>query len=148
MPTTEPLRPERCQSIERLAVRWGDMDSLGHVNNARYFTYFESARFRWFEDVGVWRLRRHEREGPILAATACNFRRQLKYPATIAIGAAATRLGRSSVDVDYVLWDEEQEGVVADGTSTIVWLDYGTGKSTPWPDALRVSIQAWDSLPG
>ena len=27
-----------------LAVRWGDVDMLGHVHNARYFTYTESAR--------------------------------------------------------------------------------------------------------
>ncbi len=134
------------RSRERLAVRWGDMDSLGHVNNAKYFTYFESARFRWFEDVGVWRLRRHDREGPILAATSCDFRRQLKYPSAIEIGAAATRIGRASVDVAYRLWVEGDSEPVAEGDSTIVWLDYSTGKSAPWPDPLRAAIAAWDGL--
>ncbi len=132
---------------ERLAVRWADMDSLGHVNNARYFTYFECARFRWFEDVGVWRLRRHEQEGPILASASCEFRRQLKYPAAIEVGARATRLGRSSVDVEYRLALEGESDAIAEGRSTIVWVDYSSGRSTPWPEALRDSIVAWDGLP-
>ena len=131
---------------EGLAIRWADMDSLGHVNNARYFTYFECARFRWFDDVGVWSLRRHDQEGPILASTSCDFRRQLKYPATIEVGARATRLGRSSVDVDYLLVRTGDDEPIAEGRSTVVWIDYSTGRSAPWPDRLRDSITAWDSL--
>ena len=26
----------------KLAARWGDMDALGHVNNAKFFTYESS----------------------------------------------------------------------------------------------------------
>ena len=140
---------DRFRSVERLAVRWGDMDSLGHVNNAKFFTYFECARFRWFEDVGVWRLRRNEQEGPILASTNCEFRRQLKYPATIEVGARATRLGNSSVTVEYALTEATSDAfgtLYAEGSSVIVWLDYATGKSSPWPDELRASIEKWDGL--
>ena len=35
----------------RLPVRWGDQDPLGHVNNARFFTYFEQARIDYFDAV-------------------------------------------------------------------------------------------------
>jgi acyl-CoA thioester hydrolase len=28
-------------------VRWDDIDSLGHVNNAKYLTYIQEARFLW-----------------------------------------------------------------------------------------------------
>src|SRR5690554_6043180 len=44
-----------------LQMRWNDLDSLGHVNNAVYVTYFELARSRymptacpgwdWFENM-------------------------------------------------------------------------------------------------
>jgi acyl-CoA thioesterase FadM len=30
---------ERARHIEPVTVRWGDVDSMGHVNNAKYFTY-------------------------------------------------------------------------------------------------------------
>lgn len=35
-----------------LDVRWGDMDALGHVNNAVYFRYLESVRVEWLRAVG------------------------------------------------------------------------------------------------
>ena len=28
-------------------VRWDDIDALGHVNNAKYLTYIQEARFQW-----------------------------------------------------------------------------------------------------
>ena len=28
-------------------VRWDDIDALGHVNNAKYLTYSQEARFHW-----------------------------------------------------------------------------------------------------
>ncbi len=28
-------------------VRWDDIDALGHVNNAKYLTYAQEARFHW-----------------------------------------------------------------------------------------------------
>ncbi len=35
-----------------ISVRWGDMDAMGHVNNAAYLTYFEQARFDWWKATG------------------------------------------------------------------------------------------------
>lgn len=38
---------------ETLAVRWGDMDAMGHVNNAAFFTYCESARMSYFAAIEI-----------------------------------------------------------------------------------------------
>ena len=32
-----------------MRIRWRDVDSYGHVNNAVYLTYLEEARDRWVE---------------------------------------------------------------------------------------------------
>ena len=32
-----------CRFWEPITIRWNDLDSLGHVNNAVYFTYLEMA---------------------------------------------------------------------------------------------------------
>lgn len=34
-----------------MPLRWSDMDSNGHMNNAAYSTYLEEARFRMFSDL-------------------------------------------------------------------------------------------------
>jgi acyl-CoA thioester hydrolase len=35
-----------------IVVRFGDLDPYDHVNHARYFTYFESARIELLEEMG------------------------------------------------------------------------------------------------
>jgi acyl-CoA thioester hydrolase len=35
----------------RIAIRWSDVDSYDHVNNAVYLNYLEEARDRWFRDT-------------------------------------------------------------------------------------------------
>ena len=39
--------------VEHMTMRWGDMDALGHMNNAVYFRYLEPARISWFERLGA-----------------------------------------------------------------------------------------------
>lgn len=35
------------------SIVWGDMDALGHVNNARYFDYFQEARIEWLATLNI-----------------------------------------------------------------------------------------------
>lgn len=51
---------------ERIVVRWGDMDSVGHVNNAVYFTYMESARVGWLRQLAIDVGLGDRREGPVI----------------------------------------------------------------------------------
>lgn len=37
--------------IDKQFVRWDDLDAFGHVNNARYLTYAQEARFIWSTSV-------------------------------------------------------------------------------------------------
>ena len=126
----------------QIPVRWGDMDAMGHVNNSRFFTYFEQARLEWLETMAPddWRA---GSTGPILASAQCDFRRPVVYPATLAITIAAGALGRTSLPTFYdVRVDGESETVVATGEATLVWIDYTTGQPVPLPDALRTAVTA------
>jgi len=57
----------------RMAVRWGDMDAYGHVNNTVYFRYFEQARCEWLEQMG-FRVSPEEPTGPVIINASCTFR--------------------------------------------------------------------------
>ena len=35
------------QFVSKQFVRWDDLDAFGHVNNAKYLTYAQEARFLW-----------------------------------------------------------------------------------------------------
>ena len=138
-------------------VRWGDMDAYGHVNNACYFTYCESARIRYFEAIDLEASRAGQRspaddEGPAVVTAACHFRQQVHYPAALEVGVRASKIGRSSFDLEYVIRyrvdDPQGRGgqVAADGSSVVVWVDYGKGKSAPLPERLKERIRDLDGL--
>ena len=119
-----------------LPVRWADMDVNAHVNNTRFFTYFESARLAWFESVCP----RDQRngQGPVVAQSSCNYRRSIPYPETVCVNLYAGVPGRSSFTTYYELFSEGDESIeYADGQAIMVWVDRASGKSQPIPDYVR-----------
>ena len=39
--------------FKKIESRWGDMDGLRHINNAKYLTYFETARLEYLSTLGI-----------------------------------------------------------------------------------------------
>ena len=133
-----PSKPRFLFSLD-LPTRWGDMDALGHVNNAHYFRYFEEARTQWLlQYERVWT----EELGPVVAHAACTFRRPVVYPATLIIRLYADEPRRSSIVTRYrVFTDAAPEVLVAEGEATIVWINYASGRPVSLPDLFR---RLWD----
>ena len=127
--------------VVRFPTQWGDMDAFHHINNARYFTWFESARIAFFRAAGLATDGQPE-VGPILAHTSCDFRKPVRWPADVAIGARVTEFGNTSFVMEYAaaLADAEDEPV-ATGKGVIVLFNYQTGEKVPVPLALRTAIE-------
>jgi acyl-CoA thioester hydrolase len=143
------MSDERGGHVEPITVRWADMDSMGHVNNAKYFTYCESARMSYFAAVHMYDHRQGEKHGPALAAAHLNFRQQVRYPAELAVIARVSEIGRSSFRMDYEIVYQGTETLgqrVADGHGVIVWVDYGTGRSIPLPESLKEEIRQFEGM--
>ena len=43
----------RLVRTDRMSMRWGEMDSLAHMNNVAYLRYFEESRVAWFNDLEI-----------------------------------------------------------------------------------------------
>jgi len=130
--------------VMRQAIRWGDMDVLGHVNNTIYFRYMETGRIAFLEEVaGKFGM---QGEGPVIVTAYCSFIKQLKYPGEIEIRTFAGAPGRSSFEVTHEirLVDEhgQAEVVHAEGGGKVVWIDFQKEKSVPLPDHLRGLLPA------
>ncbi|MCZ6726442.1 MAG: thioesterase family protein [Acidobacteria bacterium] len=123
-------------------VHWGDLDALGHVNNARFFTWFESARMAVFERVGLEFTGTPE-VGPILAHTSCDFLAPVRFPAAVLAGARIASLGNTSFTMEYgVALESEPDRLVARGRGVIVLIDYRTNTKVALPEALRATLEA------
>lgn len=115
-----------------ISVRWGDMDAAGHVNNSRFFSYFEEARVNWLKsalDASLF-----ETSGPVLANASCDFKQPLRYPADLAIDVYATPPGRSSLKNVYDARVQGSGDRVAVGTAVLVWVSVETGTPVEVPD--------------
>lgn len=127
-------------------VAWGDMDSLGHVNNVVYLRWFESARIAYFEALAIGTKRASV--GPILARQSIDYHRQLHYPDRIRVSTSVSRIGTTSVTMTYRVTSEAAKGaVVADGESVIVLFDYATAKKVKVDKAIRQQIQELEAGP-
>lgn len=130
--------------IVRYPLRWGEMDALGHANNARFFTWFESARIALFEQVGI-DASVPSGCGPILATTTCDFLKPIRYPADLEIGARVGRIGNTSFLTEYAVHLAGEPQPAARGSGVVVMVNYTHGTKVPIDDALRSALQALGS---
>jgi len=120
--------------VEKIPVRWGDMDAMGHVNNTVYFRYMEQARIGWFESLlprgEAWRT-----IGIVIVNASCHFKKPINYPGTVEVKVFAGEPGGSSIDTYYELSLEEE--LYADGAAKVVFVDAQKQKPLRIPDDIR-----------
>ncbi len=114
------------------AIAWGDMDALGHVNNSRYFDYFQEARIEWLKELNIAMT---EKTGPVVIHVSATFLKPVVYPATLTLRSSLHEIGNTSMVIAHHLY--QNETLMTHGTSKIVWVDYIEGKSVPLPESIR-----------
>lgn len=127
--------------VESRPVQWGEQDAFGHVNNAVHFRWYETSRIAYTARVGLMDLHKTDGLGVILAAVACDYRRQLQFPDVVFIGARVARIGRKSLTMEHQIISREQGALVAEGRATLVVFDYKANESRPVPDSIRRAIE-------
>ncbi|MEO8199570.1 MAG: thioesterase family protein [Gemmatimonadota bacterium] len=126
--------------VLELPVQWGEMDAYGHVNNAMFFRYFESARMIYLERAGFVESHAESEIGAILHSTSCRFRIPLHYPDRIQIGARARDIKEDRFSMEYVVVSLSLGAIVAEGSGVIVSFDYAAGRKAPLPEEVRRRI--------
>ncbi len=122
-----------------LMVRWADMDALGHVNNAVYFTYFEQIRAVWLEHLSMTSdISAGAHSGPVIVTACCAFHRPIIYPARLIVRMFGANVGRSSFETFYEIHNAQRPDTHhASGSAKIVWVNHREGRSVPLPTELR-----------
>jgi acyl-CoA thioester hydrolase len=124
--------------VHREPVRFGDLDALGHVNNAVFLTYIESARVAFLFDAGA--ATSLEDMSIIVARIEIDFRVPVRFGGEVEIAVRATRFGDKSFDLEYVLRVGGQ--VVAEAKSVLVGYDYTKRETMTIPDEWREKLAA------
>lgn len=124
-----------------IPVQWGDQDLFAHVNNAVYFKWMESARVAYWNETGMRAIMEPEHSGPILASISCDFRKQIKFPDSIEVGARLAQLGRTSLTLEHHVFSHQHQAVAAMGQSIVVIFNYRSQHPIRVSEKLREAME-------
>ena len=124
-----------------IRIDWSELDLFGHVNNVMFFKYIQAARVRYWETIGLTQSFEQTNIGPILASTACRFRKPLHYPGIIHVCTCMDFIRNTSFGLRHIIVDETGD-IAAEGEDVVVVYDFTRREKMPFPDALRRAVEA------
>ena len=141
--------------VEKLAVRYQDLDPYGHVNNAVHLSFFESARTAYWQllaknlgvtlDAGNFPGVRY-----VIAEANVRYKAPIFLEDSLFCGAAIRTVSDRSYVMDFELRRGEnfEEGqVAAGGTAAHVFFDPGKGKVRPRPEWFLSAVAELEGRP-
>lgn len=145
MDTLQEFKNRNLFTIERTAY-WGELDSLGHVNNTQYFRYFEDLRTTLYlklfrENIPLANF------NPVVAELTCQFLAPIFFPDTLLLGLSIDRIGNSSMVNHYEIFSLEQNRSVARGVDRIVNINPQELKKADIPEDFKMKFAPYLKQP-
>jgi len=122
-----------------IPTRWSDNDQYGHVNNAKYLTFFELVIMRYLEVDSTLDFNAHGVKC-YSVENMCRYFDSVKFPDTLNAALRVGKLGNSSVRYEVGLFIEGQDSICAAGYFTDVFVDSQSEKPVAIPDQIRSAL--------
>lgn len=142
--------------IEKISIRYQDLDPYGHVNNAVHLAYFEAARIAYWrrlaENLGLGSLEAGDLPGVryVVAEATVRYKAPIFLDDALYVAASVRTVGNRSFVMDYELRTGESfdEGsTVAEGTSAQVFYDTETEEVRPRPEWFLATVAGLENRP-
>ena len=116
-------------------VSFRDIDSMGHVNNAVYMTYMETARVKYLHEL-VQRAGINEL-GMVVAEAHVTYKSPALWGEQLTVGLGISRFGSKSFDYVYRIDSQNDGRLVVEGKTIQVAYDYTAAQPVTVPDAFK-----------
>lgn len=123
-----------------IPTRWIDNDVYHHVNNALYYTFFDTVINQYLIEAGGLDFVQGAVIG-LAVETFCQFKKPIAFPDVVEAGMRVGKLGNSSVRYEIGLFRQGDDDIAATGYFVHVFVDRTTRRPTPIPDAMRTALQ-------
>ena len=122
--------------LSKQFVRWDDLDAMGHVNNAKYLTYAQEARFLWATEEFSGAMRETSLIEMVVARAEIDFVEPI-YEGGRFVDVEITigKIGNSSFNMIFTISDQGK--VFARVMTVQVAISTDTMKSRPLTDKER-----------
>jgi acyl-CoA thioester hydrolase len=134
--------PEKITSVTSYRVIYGDTDQMGVVYYANYLRWFEKGRSEFLRQIGL-PYAAIEEQGfnfPVVEVT-CRYIRSARYDQVIRIETQLAELGRAALSFTYRVLREEDDCLLARGTTRHASVDK-SGRVTRIPQILLDTLKA------
>lgn len=123
-----------------IQVRYGDLDAQWHVNNSRFLTFMEQARFEYLQRLGLFDAKSFLDLRMIIADVHIAYKAPIVLNQQIAVYTRTSKIGNKSITFEYEIRDEENGGLCATGEVVGVCYNYRTHETTVVPVEWRKKI--------
>lgn len=123
-----------------VGLRWNDHDVFGHVNNAEYYAFFDTAVVRFLFESGEIDLTGGAL-GMVVAESRCRYHSEITFADVVEVGLRVAHIGRSSVRYDIGVFKNDDDQAAAEGFFVHVFVDRQTKRPTGIPSRLRAHFQ-------
>jgi acyl-CoA thioester hydrolase len=124
----------------KIQLRFSDFDMGGHVHNAAYLNYFESARIGFFIK-GLGNDWDWKKDGLILKKNTVEYNIPTFIEDEIRVEVSCNHIGSKSFTLTYSVLDGN-DNLKAYGESIVVSFDYSTNKTIAIPEKILKVLQA------
>lgn len=127
-----------------ITVRYGDLDPQWHVNNARFLTFAEQARFAFLMELGLFDGKSFWDLPLIVGDVHCRYRVPIDPGVTVIVSMGVVSIGHKSLVMGSVITSEDGSVVHAEIETIMVAYDYRTKSAVPVSDELRKKFEAYE----
>jgi acyl-CoA thioester hydrolase len=132
--------------LHPISTRWDDNDVYGHVNNVRYFAFFDTAINAWLIREGGLDVERGDVIG-VCAESHCAYTAAIAFPDAVEVGLRTAHLGTSSVRYELAVFRDGDEESAATGWFVHVFVDRATRRPVAIPALLRAALERLSPAP-
>jgi len=132
------IRAEYCRFLS-LPTRWMDNDVYGHINNALYYGFFDTAINHYLIAEGGLDITAGEVIG-FAVESQCQYLQPLAFPEVVEVGLRVGKLGNSSVRYELAIFKQSEIFAAAAGYFVHVFVDRETQRPVPMPESIRRAL--------
>ena len=127
-----------------IAVRYGDLDPQWHVNNSRFLTFSEQARFAYLVELGLFDGKSFWDLPLIVGDIHCRYFVPIDPGVTVVVSSGVIEIGNKSLKMGSLITSEDGSVLHAEIETIMVAYDYRTKKAVPVSDELRAVFEKYE----
>jgi len=132
----EPAARAGYRYFVEIPTRAFDLDQNGHVNQAIYYSFFETLIAIYLQQECEFESNRGEL-AVFCVENGCHYRRELNFPQLVEAGMRVAHIGNSSVRFETALFTAGEDEAAATGFFVDVFVDSRTRRPLRIPQHMR-----------